>query len=1215
MKRCLISRSTIIGSLILSFLILISAATAQEFRGTITGVVSDPNGAIVPNATVVIKNVETNISTTLTTNDDGAYVAPLLNPGKYSITVTGGGFKRSFRDGVVLNVNDRLSVDVKLEIGTEAEQVTIVADVELIEKGSVTTGTVVTGKQIEELPLSEGAAYNLALQAPGVVYTGSPLFTGPTSNGNLAAFRSNGLGGSQITLDGSPNFGFDGSVAYTPPSDAVSQFKIQTSSFDSQNGFTAGSTVNVAVKNGTNKFHGAGSYFDRSKPLTANNFYSNKAGVARPDRHYYRYGGQVNGPIFKDKTFFMASYERQYTLVPAPGLFSVPTAKMRTGDFSEVLGSGILIYDPATAFRASSTCVASATGTTICRTPFAGNIIPTARLNQAAVNFLKMYPLPNLAGFTNNYFSNNTNILPYRTILARMDHNISSNQRIFGKFFWSKSTDDKFNFLETDDAFTRGYENRFNKGGSVNYTANIASNFVFDLRGNYNKFTQIRTPANPLSAAQLGFTGIAAITSSTMAPRLNFTNLETFGPQRSDYNEGLTRSFNELSIQPSFTQIWGDHTLRYGYDFRRLYETRTTNGNNAGNFTTTGTFTMQASNSGSGTTTGSAAVGRDIASFLLGLPTSGTLDKGVAYDVHSNYQGWFIQDDWRVSNKLTLNLGLRYELEPAVREANGNFVLGYDATAANPLQAAALANYNANIPAGISVAAFQNLVGGLVFADSNKRAQQVKDVNNIQPRVGASYALNNKTVIRGGFGIFTAPFALSGITAPLVQTGFTPTTTFTASTDNGLTFLGTLNNPFPTGLNGPTGASLGLTTSVGASLGSIGSTGPTAGVLSRSRKNGNSAKFILGVQRELPGQIGFEATAVYQHSYDLTTFRQLNYVPTANLNNFAGVTDAATILNGIAATNTFLTTTVANPFRGLVPQNSTWNAATLARFRLITANPQFQDLATTEYNGTADYASIQLQAIKRYSKGLSLNASYTFSYDHEKTRRLNPQDAELQDQISTNSRPHIFTFSSIYELPFGKNRPIGNSWNNWVDGFLGGWQLTAIYQYQSGEPLVLPNVYYSGDPKELKNLLGQVDGQGRKYGVDIPAFDTSGFKLIDTRATINGVANPNFNLAVIPAFGSNYTTSSQNVLRSLPYVLNNFRNQFYQKFDAGITKNFKIKESMKLQVRIEGINVMNWVNFTGMNLSPSLGATSTFGFVNSQRNLPRDVQVGARFTF
>ncbi|HRH41290.1 MAG TPA: TonB-dependent receptor [Pyrinomonadaceae bacterium] len=1188
---------------------LVGNLFAQEFRGTIAGTVTDPNGSVIPDATVVIKNIDTNIETTLKTNEAGAFVAPLLIPGKYSVLVTANGFKKTLRDQVNLNVGDRLSVDFALEIGAESQQVSVVADAELIERGSVTTGTVVSAQQIEELPLSEGAAYNLALQAPGVSYEGNPLFTGPTSNGNLAAFRTNGVGGNQITLDGSPNFAFDGAVAYTPPSDAVSQFKIQTSAFDAQNGFSAGSTVNVAVKSGTNKFHGSGSYFDRSKPFTANNFFSNKAKVEKSDRHYYRYGGQVNGPIIKDRTFFMVAYEHQYNKVAAPALYSVPTDKMKTGDFSELLASGIIIYDPTTAVLRNSTCGTTGTQNTVCRTAFAGNIIPTAKLNQGALNFLKLYPSPNLPGFTNNYFSNTTNILPYSTVLTRIDHNINDNQRVFGKFFWSQHYDDKFNILETDDAFTRGLEYRTNLGGNIGYTANISSSLIFDLRGNYNQLEQERVPVNPRSSADLGLTGIAAISDSKMAPRFNFTNYTTWGPQRSDYNEGLTRRFSELSAQPSFTQIVGDHTLRYGYDYRRLFETRTTNGNNAGNFTTTGTFVTQAS-AGTLITTnssinGAGAVGRDIASFLLGITTSGTLDKGVKYDVYSTYQGFFIQDDWRVTQKLNLNLGLRFEVESGLREKNGQIVVGYNPTIPNWLQAGALTNYNANVPNGIPITAFQNLVGGLIFADNYKTPQQSADKNNFQPRIGASYAINEKTVIRGGFGIFTAPFQLSGITAPLVQTGFTPSTTFLASSDNGLTFAGTLNNPFPTGLNPATGSALGLVTAVGTTLGTVGSTGPSASVLPYDRKNANSIRGVLGIQREMPWKIGLEATAVYSHGKDLAVFNQLNYIPAQYLNNLAGVTDFTTITNAIATTSAFLTATVPNPFRGLVPTNSTWNANTLARNRLLTANPQFQDLVTRSFDGSSDYASLQLQAVKRFDRGLSLNATYTFSYDHEKVRKLNPQDTKLTDMISTGSRPHRVTFSGIYELPFGKKKWIGNNWNGWVNTFLGGWQLQAIYEWQSGTPLVLPNVYYNGDPTKLKNLVGQSDSQGRKYGVDIPAFDTSGFLL----------TNPATGALTVPAFGNNYSTTGANTMRYMPYTLNNFRSQFYQKFDAGLTKNFTLREGMKLQVRIEGINALNWVNFDALNLTPSVGATSTFGFSTAQRNLPRDIQLGARFTF
>ncbi len=1198
---------------------------AQEFRGTITGTVNDQNGAVVPAASVTVQNVETNVTANVTTNEEGSFTFPLLLPGKYKLSATAANFKTSVHENIQLNVGDRLSIDFQLDIGATTE-VNIVADTELVERGSVTTGTVITERQITELPLSEGAAYSLATQAPGVSYTGNPQFTGPTANGNLSAFRTNGASGNQITLDGSPNVATDGGVAYTPPADALSQFKIQTNAFDAQNGFTAGSTVNVAVKSGTSKLHGSAYYFNRPEKLTANNFFNNRLGKVRPPRSYYRVGGQVNGPVYipriyngKDKTFFMVSYERQLDNHAEPVTLSVPTALMRTGNFSEILAS-TPIYDPATA-RCVTTAGATVapvnnacpSGSNVTRTAFAGNIIPTARLNPAAVAFLNLYPLPNLPGTVQNYFSNQNLSRPYDSYLARVDHNFNSTNSIFGKVFYSKSNEDRYNFLETADSVTQGFEIRTNKGGSIDYTSTLSSYLVFDVRSSLNDFVQERIQANPTSAASLGFTGIAPLTASSVFPRFDFTNYETLGSQRADYNEGLNRDFRLFSIQPTLTQIFGNHTLKYGYDYRKLMETRTTNGFNAGRFLFTGTYTAPASNSSS---TLINAAGRDVASFLLGIPTANAaslIEQAVSYDVSSNYHGFFVQDDWRLTSKLTLNLGLRYELESGLREANGQFVTGFDTTTASPLQTAALANYNASVPASVPITAFQNLSGGLRFASGKGDVNQATDKNNFQPRIGVSYALNDKTVLRAGFGIFTSPFQIP----PINQSGFTASTSFSPTVNNGLTFTSNISSPFPGGLNPAIGSSLGLNTSLGTTLGTTNASGPTdTTIYTYDRKNANYTRFIAGIQRALPFNIGVEATVVLSRGKDLPVLRQLNFVPRQFLNDFTGVTDAATILNAITAANTFLTsTTVANPFRGLVPQNATLNAATIQRRFLLTQFPQFQDLIVTEYNGSNEYRSLQLQATKRLSQGLSFNASYTYAHEREKTRRLNPQDEELNDAISTFSRPHRVAFSGIFELPFGRNREYFSDLNPVVDAIFGGWQFNAVYEWQSGEPLVLPNVYYSGDPSTIQNLLGGSDSQGRRYGVDVSAINTNGntFTLIDPRPLIGTAVNANFNLPVVPGYANNYTVSSQNTLRNLPYTLNNFRNQPFQKFDVGLTKNFTIREKMKLQVRVEAINALNWVYLgNGLQLASNNAA---FGFVSGQRNLPRDIQLGGRFTF
>jgi hypothetical protein len=1199
----------------------------QEFRGTITGTVNDPNGSAVPGATVIVKNIETKVSTTIRTNDDGSYTVPLLLPGRYSVSATGEGFKTSIRENVEVKVDDRLTIDFALEIGTQAE-VNVVADTELIERGSVTTGTVITQQQIEELPLSEGAAYNLSTQAPGVSYTGNPMFTGPTANGNLAAIRTNGAVGNQINLDGSPNLAFDGAVAFTPPADALSQFKIQTNAFDAQNGFTAGSTVNVAVKSGTNDLHGSLYYFNRPGALTANNFFNNRLGQERPPRSYYRAGGQVNGPVYipylyngRDKTFFMFSYEKQLDKRAEPETFTVPTARMRTGDFSELIvnrnnigaTANTVIYNPFSGTQSGNNVVRTTFGCGVANNtpvPANCNIIPTNLLNPAAVAFLNLYPLPNQPGIEDNYFSNQTLERPYDSYLTRVDHNFNANHRIFGKFYYSKSKEDRYNWLDQPDSVTQGFEFRTNKGGNVDYTATLSSNFILDIRSSLSDFTQDRIAAAPLSAADLGFDKLATLTSSSVFPRFDFTNYDTLGAERADFNEGLTRNFKLFSLQPTVTQISGDHTLKYGYDYRKLWETRTTNGYNAGRFLFDGLYTAPASNSNA---TLRNAVGRDLAAFLLGVPSSNAnsfIEQAAVYDVNSNYHGFFIQDDWRVTQKLTLNLGLRYELESGVREANGQLVTGFDTTAASPLRAAALTNYNANVPNGIPIGAFQNLSGGLVFASGADDVNQATDKNNWQPRIGVSYALDEKTVLRGGFGIFTSPFQIQ----PIDQSGFRALTNFSPSGNNGLNITATLDNPFPNGVNAAAGSALGLNTFIGSTLGTTNATGPTATTIyNYDRKNANYARFVAGIQRELGYDFGVEATFVLSRGYNLPVFNQLNYIPREYLNDLQGATDGGTILNAIAATNTFLNGTVPNPFRTLAPAAGDLNNNTLARRRLLVAFPQFQDLIVTEYNGSSDYRSLQLQLTKRMSRGISMNASYTYSHDREKVRRLNPQDEELTDMISTANRPHRFTFSGVFELPFGKNRTFFSGWNPIFEGIFGGWQFNAVYEWQSGEPLVLQNNFYNGDITQLENLIGKRDEQGRRYGIDIPAFDLTGFRVLDNRPTVNGTANPAFNTLVVPGFGNNYTIGSQNTLRYLPYTLDNFRNQPFQKFDVGLTKNFTIREGMKLQVRVEAINAFNWVYLgSGLQLSPT---NATFGFVSGQRNLPRDIQLGARFTF
>jgi hypothetical protein len=751
----------------------------------------------------------------------------------------------------------------------------------------------------------------------------------------------------------------------------------------------------------------------------------------------------------------------------------------------------------------------------------------------------------------------------------------------------------------------QGFENRRNNGGNIGVTSTLSSNVILDVRGSFAMFKLKRFQVDQPTAADLGFTGIPADRQGHIFPRFDFTNFLTVGSLRSDYNDGRERPFDMFTFQPTLTQIWGNHTLKYGYDFRRLHETFDYAGNAAGRFSFQGTYTMPNSSSSS---TERDLPGRDVASFLLGIPASGSIDNPQVYDVSSKYQGFFVHDDWRVTTKLALNLGLRYELEGGYKEMEGRMIVDFDRTTASPIRAQVLANYNANVPAGVPITAFQNLSGGFIFADDASTPNQKADKNNWQPRVGFSYAFDNKTVVRGGFGIFTAPFQIV-TQSVLFQPGFSTGTTFTPTTNNGLTFIADLRNAFPNGILPSLGSSQGLMTFVGTDLTSVGNNGPTTVILQNDRKNANYTRFIVGVQREIWGGVGVEATYVYSRGTDLAVNRELNYIPrdcvrvTTGADNGTrclidlSTANPATLIADLASAKTYLDASITNPFRTLVPSSTTWNNSTIARRRLLTAFPQFGNVSVTEYNGSSNFHSIQLQFVKRFTKGLSLNGSYTWSREHLKNQYLNSQDTALTEYISPNERPHRFTFTGIYELPFGKGRSWGNNWHPVIDAILGGWQVQGLYEWQSGEPLVFPNVFFNGDPTQLKSLLGKKDDQGRRYGVDIPAWDVTGFY-------INGAA---------PGVANNYTSGSALTLRNFPLTVDGLRNQRFLKFDVGLSKNFRIREGMKFQIRVEAINALNNPYFSSPNVTPS---SSSFGFtVAPVRQPPRDIQIGGRFTF
>jgi len=625
-----------------------------------------------------------------------------------------------------------------------------------------------------------------------------------------------------------------------------------------------------------------------------------------------------------------------------------------------------------------------------------------------------------------------------------------------------------------------------------------------------------------------------------------------------------------------------------------LRENFSSNGYQGGRFFFDGTYTTVDTTTTTNSTNQTNAnrnrnvYGRDVAAFLLGIPTAQASQSiidtsGINYSVQSQYHGFYFHDDWRVTPKLTLNLGLRYELELGLTERYNRFIRGFDASTTSPINDAAVAAYttayNAN-PSGFLVTPAQFRVnGGPVYADDNNRALWDADKGNWQPRLGIAYQLNEKTVFRGGFGIFMSPFRI--VPDDVVQTGFSATTPIIPTNDQGRNFIATLNNPFPSGFQSAFGTSQGLLTSTGQDIGAS-----DAGLVPLDRKNAKFARFAVGIQRELPGQFVVEANFVSSWGYDLAVNRNLNFVPRSFLADLSGATTVAAASALDTTANTFLSGTITNPFRNLLPASSPFNAATtISRGQSLLGFPQFTNVFVQQYNGTNRYNSLQMQASKRFDKDLTLNVTYTFSKLREKVSYLNPSDTELEDRIGTDDRPHRFTLAAVYQIPLGRNRKFGKDMNRVLDYIIGGWQVNGTYEWQQGQPILFSSrIFYAGDPTQLESRAAQGDGAGQKYGFGaLPVFPTANF------------FSP--------------TTAS---IRTFPTTLENLRHQPFTSVNLSLTKNIQIGEGKRLQFRAEALNAFNHPYFIDVTVDP---ANSNFGFYTTQRNLPRDIQLGLKFIF
>ncbi|MGH9675402.1 MAG: carboxypeptidase regulatory-like domain-containing protein, partial [Bryobacteraceae bacterium] len=728
---------------------------AQEARGTLLGRVTDPSDAVIADAKITAANADTGVRLSSITNRTGDYIFPLLVPGSYSITVEKPGFKTISRTGVIVRVNDQVSINVEMQVGQSAQTVQVVADTPLLDTSTASIGQVVDSRTIMELPLKDGMVLTLATLAPGVIFTPQsagyvrPFDTSSPSTMSIDGTRS---GSNQFMMDGAPNM--QGTqVAYAPPPGVVDEFKVQAATFDATSGFMGGASINMSLKSGANTPHGQVYYFMQNPVFTADKFF--RLATGKPQFRLYRWGASLSGPVEipklysgRNRTFFMYGYEGIWSFDPSPFVReSVPTAAQRTGNLSDLLalGTRYQVYDPYS--------IAPAGNGRFSRQPLGGNIIPANRINPVGQKIAALWDPANQAGQVdgvNNYSMGKNAQDTYWNHIVRIDHNMSAGQRIYVRtnFTDLQRPENVRHNLAVGDNFYR-----YNRGAAFDHVYTVSSGFFLNSRYTLTRFITGFLPFQQgWDLAGLGFSsefirqinGVDA--RSLKLPNMSISGLSSLGGVNS-YNNTAT-DIHEAAA--SATMIVGAHTMRYGFAYR-VYRRNTFNlGNASGSFNFDQTWTR-----GPLDTSPVAPMGQGLAALLYGLPGSGNFPISDSYADQSVIPALYIQNDWKASRKLTLSLGLRYERPGPVTERFNRSVRGFDASVASPIQAAAQANYARSPIPEVPVSQFKAM-GGLTFAGVNGQPRTLwkTDQNLFLPRIGFAFSLTPKTVLRGGYGVF-----------------------------------------------------------------------------------------------------------------------------------------------------------------------------------------------------------------------------------------------------------------------------------------------------------------------------------------------------------------------------------------------------------------------------------------------------------------------------
>ena len=1034
-------RAALVGSLALSLAPLLAAPAAAQ-NASVTGRITDSSGGALPGASIVLTNADTGLKTLSTSNDEGLYAAPSLSPGRYTLTVELGGFRTQTRTDIVLGVQQVARLDFTLQLGGVSERVDVGAP--LTETQTSSLGHVIDNTRIVELPLNGRNPLELSRLTPGVTLLATSFLD--TRNFNLTSVSINGgQGGSNAVLldGGTATLPERNEYSVAPNVDAVQEFRVQTNALAAEFGMTGGGVINLVTRSGTNTFKGTLFEFLRDDALDANGWTNNRNGIQKSPLNYNQFGGTIGGPIWlpesagpfgydgRNRSFFFFNYEGIRFDSATTVLTRVPTEREREGDFREsfirtTAGAfvPVQLYDPATTR-------ANPSGAGFVRDRLSTPIIPTERLDPVALRALQSYPLPNRAPEDltgrDNFISTPGIVSDTNQYTVRVDHQFTDANRLFVRY----SHNDAVNtgnppiFSVENIADPRSsLQTRHNKNVTIGNTHAFSGRLLNELRLSVSRQYLLSEPAgyNVDASRQLG---LPAIIPGTLFPRFNIGDVQALGSSPDQLSQrGLTVG----QLTNAVTVIRGEHTLKIGIDLRVHQRNNYQPGAVSGQFDFTRAMSGNPQDA-----TGSTGFG--LATFLLGAVSGGSINSPLARADGFRYFAAFAQDDWRVMPRLTLNLGLRYDIITAPTDRFDRYS-NFNPTAINPVT---------GTPGVLEYA-------GVDFG------RQVYDTNydNVGPRAGLAYdvAGDGRTIVRGGYGMFYYHAAV--FEYPDTQ-GFSVSTPF--QSPQGTAFPGFQLANGPPQIIQPSGNSLGPLSFLGNNV----------TYFERKRPTSSTQHWNLSVQRELPGSMlaeaayaGSRGTHVIGFGYDLNQL------------------DPEHLSLGLA-----LDDRVTNPFFGVIPPGTPLSGATIPRSQALRPYPNYLTINVANPPlGSTRYHSAQLKIERRFSKGLGFLGAYTFSrlvgdvgrniidfgtvggaaqssvgcgqdskFDRRSCRSVEPQDVT-----------HSFVLSTVYELPFGRNG------QGLISHLVRDFQINGIVTLRSGLPLVVRGA--NNRAADRPNLVG-----------------------------------------------------------------------------------------------------------------------------------------------